>query len=59
MDSAESGKERLENHWRAKAAAAEIRYSNAPSSETNSTHLDLFKTFADLVLRHETPEDSR
>jgi hypothetical protein len=59
MDSGESGKERLENHWRAKVAAAEVRYSNAPSSETKSAYLHLLKTFADLVLRHETPEDSR
>jgi hypothetical protein len=56
MNHAESPKERLENHWRAKLEAASVQYSEAPSSETKAAYLDLLKTFANIVLRHKEPE---
>ena len=59
MDYAESSKERLENFWRAKLELAEVRYSDAPSSETKAAYLGVLKTFADLVLGYEAPEGSR
>ena len=58
MDYAESAKDSLEDQWRAKLEAAEVRYSDAPSSETKATYLDLLRTFADLVLRGEAPEEA-
>ena len=58
MDYAESAKDSLEDQWRAKLEAAEVRYSDAPSSETKATYLDLLKTFADLVLRGDAPEEA-
>ena len=55
---AESAKERLENHWRAKLEAARVQYSEAPSIETRAAYLGVLKTFADLVLRAEVPGEA-
>jgi len=43
----------------AKVEAAEVCYSNAPTSETKAAYLGLLKTFANLALRQEAPEASR
>jgi len=59
MDYAESPKDRLENFWLAKVEAAELRYSDARSSETKADYLDSLKAFSDLVLRYEAPKGPR
>ena len=58
MDYAESAKDSLEDQWRAKLEAAEVRYSDAPSSETRTVYLSVLKTFAELVLRPEAPNEA-
>jgi hypothetical protein len=42
----------------AKVEAAEIRYSETQSVETRAAYRGVLKTFADLVLRGETPEEA-
>ena len=58
MDYAESPKERQENLWRAKVEAADAHLSANPSIETRAAYLRALKTFADLVLRDEAPEEA-
>jgi len=58
MDYAESAKERLENHWRAKLKVAVVQYSENRCIETKATYLGVLKTFADLVLRGEAPVEA-
>ena len=58
MDYAESAKDRLENQWRTKVEAAEDHYSENPSIETRAAYVGILKTFADLVLRGEAPDEA-
>ena len=57
MDYAESSNDRLENFWLARVEAAEVQYSESPCIEAKATYRSVLKTFADLVLRGETPEE--
>ena len=56
MDYAESAKDRLENHWRAKLEEARVRYSETPCTESKASYRSALKAFWDLVLRGEAPE---
>jgi len=49
--------ERLDNPWRQKVAAARLRYETDPSDKNRREYLRVLKIFADLVMRHEVPEE--
>jgi hypothetical protein len=49
---------RLHDTWRDKLDQAHCRYSDNRTAETRAAYLKVLKTFADLVLRNQTPSDS-
>jgi hypothetical protein len=48
----------LKELWRAKVDAAAIRYSQNPCTETMAAYRSVLKTFADLVLRGKSPDET-
>jgi len=58
MDYEENAQERQENHWRAELQGAEVGYSEDPCIETRAAYRSVLKTFADLVLRGEAPDEA-
>jgi len=56
MDCSEGARQMLEDLWRDRFEAAELRYVANPSTENRAAYLSELKTFADLVLRGEAPD---
>ena len=49
---------KLHDPWRWKLEEAEQRYQDERSAESRSEYLRILRTFSDLVLRYELPEES-